>query len=83
MSKLSRREFLRLTGFAAAGSLLAACTPKATEAPAEKPEEKPAEKVEEQPVEAEEAKISIMWRTSESENPMIDALVELYAEKEP
>lgn len=31
---ISRREFIRLTGFGAAGAALAACTPAATEAPA-------------------------------------------------
>jgi multiple sugar transport system substrate-binding protein len=83
MSKLSRRNFLQLSAFATAGSLLAACAPKATEAPAEEPEEEPTQKVEEQPVEEPEAaKVSIMWRTSPQENPMIDAVVALYHEKQ-
>jgi len=41
--KLSRRDFMRTTALAATGVALAACTPKATEKPAEA--EKPAEEV--------------------------------------
>ena len=40
MKKLSRREFLQLSALATAGSLLAACAKKPTEAPVEKPAEK-------------------------------------------
>ncbi len=49
MSKLSRREFLRLSGIAAAGTVLAACAPS-TPAPAPK-EAAPAEKKEAAPAE--------------------------------
>jgi multiple sugar transport system substrate-binding protein len=79
---MNRRDFLRLSVGAAAGSLLVACAPKATEKAAEEPTKAPEQPVEE-PAEAEEAKISILWRTSSSENPMIDALVELYKQKQP
>ena len=51
MSKLSRREFLRLGTLAAGGTLLAACGPAATPAPAEQPAEPT---MEEEPTEAPE-----------------------------
>ena len=79
MKKLSRRQFLQLSAVAAAGSLWAACAPKATEEPKEKPEEKPTEK----PAEPEEIKLSIMWRTNPTENPMVDDLIAKWGEKQP
>jgi multiple sugar transport system substrate-binding protein len=81
VKKLSRREFLQLSALAAAGSLLAACAKKPTEAPVEKPAEEPEEKPVEKPAEEEAAKVTIMWRTSAEENPMLDALVAKWAEK--
>ena len=48
--KLSRRDFLRLSALTAAGATLAACGPKATEAP---PEPEPAEPAEPEPAEPE------------------------------
>jgi len=49
--KLSRRDFLWLSGATAAGALLAACQPAATPAPAEEPADEPAEEPAEEPME--------------------------------
>jgi ABC-type glycerol-3-phosphate transport system substrate-binding protein len=46
VKKLSRREFLIAAGAVAGGSILAACAPAATEAPAEQPTEAPMEATE-------------------------------------
>jgi len=67
--KLSRRDFLRMAGIAAGGTLLAACQPKATEAPAEAPAEKPKEE-EPTPVPEKAEEVELVWlvRANEREN---------------
>ncbi len=75
-TRLSRRDFLRLTAVGTAGVVLAGCA-KATEvAPAA--EEKP---VEEAAKPAEAVKLSIMWRTNPDEEKMLTEMIPVFKEK--
>lgn len=82
--KLSRREFLSLAGVGAAGALLAACGPKPTAPPAEKPTEVPAatEKPEE-PTQAPVMEKQTVTFTMYGHPGMIEEMVPLFNETHP
>lgn len=81
-TKLSRRDFLRLSAVGTAGAVLAGCA-KATEAPA--PQQEPAKA---EPTKApaaaaagETKKVNIMWRVNPDEEKMLNELIPLTKEK--
>ncbi|MCD6290431.1 MAG: sugar ABC transporter substrate-binding protein [Anaerolineae bacterium] len=80
-AKIGRREFLRLSAGTAVGALLAACAPPAAAPPAGgKEAAAPTAKPKEAAKEA--IKISIMWRTNPTENPMLEDLIKAWDQKD-
>jgi ABC-type glycerol-3-phosphate transport system substrate-binding protein len=82
INKLSRREFLRLTGFATAGSLLAACAPKESEVEEEAPaqEETPAQEATPEPVQPTE---KVELRVSHWWGERLDRMMENFSSSQP
>ncbi len=92
--KLNRRQFLQLSAGIGGAALLAACAPKPaptaepTKAPVAEATQAPEatavpEATAAQPTAGEKAKIQLMWRTSESETPMVNKFVAKFMEKNP
>lgn len=79
-TKLSRRDFLRLTALGTAGAALAGCA-KATEAPAPQEPAKVEPTKAEQPAAAEVRKLNIMWRVNKDEEAMLEDLKPLVKDK--
>jgi len=81
---MTRRDLLRLMGIGAGATALAACA--ATPAPAAPPtavEEKPTEAEATAAPSEEEVKLTTMWRTSPTENEMLEKVIAAWAETHP
>lgn len=78
-TKLSRRDFLRLSALGTAGAALASCA-KATEAPKQEPANAEPT-VAEKPAAGESKKINIMWRVNPDEEKMLNETIPLVKEK--
>jgi multiple sugar transport system substrate-binding protein len=86
-SKMSRREFLLISGLTGFGALLAACRPAATPTPETKPAEEPEEKVEEVEPEAEPVteKVTVEWMNwwGAQREELMDTIIERFEEEFP
>jgi multiple sugar transport system substrate-binding protein len=87
MKRFSRRELLRFAGISFGAAALAGCAatptaaPAATEAP--KVEEKPTEVPAATAPPAAGVKLTTMWRTSPTENEMLEKVIKVWAKKHP
>jgi len=82
--KISRRHLLQLSGLGLGAATLVACA--ATPAPAAPPtavEEKPTEAEATAAPSEEGVKLTTMWRTSPTENEMLERIISVWAEKHP